>query len=62
MTIRLSNAQARALGKLNATLQTAAEIGETEATCNALVTAGYAVSCRIDQWTIMYMKKSGAWE
>jgi hypothetical protein len=43
MTIRLSNAQARALSKLDRNEpRSAAEIGETVATCNALVVAGYA--------------------
>lgn len=43
MTIRLSIAQARALGKLDRNEpRSAAEIGETVATCSALVVAGYA--------------------
>lgn len=43
VTIRLSYAQARALGKLDTKEpRTAAEIGETRATCDALVIAGYA--------------------
>lgn len=43
MTIRLSRAQARALEKLHRKESMhPSEIGETEATCYALVIAGYA--------------------
>lgn len=42
MTIRLSHAQARALAKLDRNEpRSPAEIGETRATCDALVVAGY---------------------
>lgn len=45
MTIRLSHAQARALAKLDRNEpRSPAEIGETRATCDALVIAGYARS------------------
>ncbi len=43
MTIRLSHAQARALAKLDRNEpRSPADIGETRATCDALVVAGYA--------------------
>lgn len=43
MTIRLSNAQSRALEKLDRTeSRSPAEIGESRVTCDALTIAGYA--------------------
>lgn len=43
MTIRLSNAQSRALEKLDRREERSAqEIGESVVTCNDLVVAGYA--------------------
>lgn len=61
MTIRLSTAQARALEKLDrVTPMTPAEIGETEATCNALVIAGYAKR-DVDIWGTKYVKVKDIW-
>lgn len=61
MTIRLSHAQARALEKLDRiTPLTPAEIGETEATCNALVIAGYAKR-DADVWGSKYVKIKEVW-
>lgn len=55
MTIRLSHAQARALAKLDTREpRSPAEIGETRATCDALVVAGYAV--RLGEMSILYRK------
>lgn len=54
MTIRLSHAQARALAKLDRNEpRSPAEIGETRATCDALVVAGYA---RRGAWAGTYLK------
>lgn len=51
MTIRLSTAQARALSKLDRKEpRTPAEIGETAATCDALVIAGYARKDNNEPW------------
>lgn len=54
MTIRLSHAQARALAKLDRNEpRSPRDIGETRATCDALVIAGYA---RRGAWADTYLK------
>lgn len=57
MTIRLTYAQARALDKLDRREpRSPAEIGETRATCDALVTAGYAGKFPRGTWDTAYVK------
>lgn len=57
MTIRLSHAQARALAKLDRNEpRSPAEIGETRATCDALVISGYARKLPRGTWDVAYVK------